>query len=49
MRNIKNNIEFEGMKVENAVQKIIENSANTVFIVECTVRNWKRIIKRAWL
>ena len=49
MSNIKNNIEFEGMKVENAVQKIIEYSTNAVFIVECTIRNWKRIIKRAWL
>lgn len=34
MSNIKNNIEFEGMKVENAVQKIIEYSTNAVFIVE---------------
>ena len=37
MSNIKNNIEFEGMKVENAVQKIIENSANVVFIVEGSI------------
>ena len=33
MRNIKNNIEFEGMKVENAVQKIIENSANRCLLL----------------
>ena len=37
MNNIKNNIKFEGMKVENAVQKIIENSANAVFIVEGSI------------
>lgn len=34
MSNIKNNIEFESMKVENAVQKIIKYSTNAVFIVE---------------
>lgn len=34
MSNIKNNTEFEGMKVENAVQKIIEYSTNAVFVVE---------------
>lgn len=37
MRNIKNNIEIKGMKVENVVQKIIENSTNAVFIVEGNV------------
>lgn len=34
MINIKNNIELEGIKVENAVQKIIEDSTNAVFLVE---------------
>lgn len=34
MNNIKNDIELKGIKLENAVQKIIENYANAVFIVD---------------
>lgn len=34
MKNIKNNIAFKGIKVENAVQTIIEDSTNTVFFAE---------------
>lgn len=34
MSNIKNNIKLKGIKVENAVRKIIEDSTNALFLVE---------------